>query len=92
MLAVDRVTLRSDRSEIFITPACAYYRAPLGAAYIPLLKELHHISRSSFYKDFAPTGLKAVACGKQEAGKDARAPQPGMAALRVPLRAHDDGI
>ena len=44
------------------------------------------------YKDFAPTGLKAVACRKQETGKDARAPQPGMAALRVRLRAHDDGI
>lgn len=33
-----------------------------------------------------------LASRNQRAGKDARAPQPGMAALRVRLSAHDDGI
>ena len=37
------------------------------------------------------SGGRRVASRKPRAGKDARAPQPGMAALRV-LSAHDDGI
>lgn len=42
---------------------------------------------------FALTGRKKGCFKKAErARKDARAPQPGMAALRVRLSAHDDGI
>src|SRR2546421_10263670 len=69
-------------------PALVNSLAPLGAADIPLLKELDSVCGAEFYEYFAPTGLKAACFWKTKSGQGCpRSAARDGCALCAPRRA-----